>query len=344
MAAKATLFDRVKHAMVTGGSLGYYHPTGELSWDLKRIFIKAYPFVIDDAALRTAIELRNGMLNSRKYYLPDIAPVPHEYTWIEYDPAIKVPEFDPFLTDAKVGHMLITTSQGFSTMTFGQSRTDPDDITVLPVIVNVGNPNVICNWRHKIGDDFGKQFSPRTSAWLTNMLILGHDDYAPKLPWADRIGGDIVQPNVPRQKVPELAEEIIHYIHQERASISLLMGLLSLIAWCPVEKVPTRPQGMWLHKRKPRPYIDYTTIRVKIPIRKVYEYVEKAYAREVQRRRRHMCRQHIRVYHKGKPNEFIKIIAEHPRGDASLGWVHQRYEVSTHESRKRRPRGQTDGE
>lgn len=109
--------------------------------------------------------------------------------------------------------------------------------------------------------------------------------------------------------------------------VSLLMGLLALIAWCPVEKVPTRHQGLWVSRRGAKPHINHTVVRVKIPIRKAYAQLKQAYKQSIIHKRRHKVREHFRVLHKGTQIEKVVLIHEHERGDISLGYCHQSYKV-----------------
>ena len=344
MAEKPTLYDVLLAKTRVQNGISFVSDQYGLDVTLDATYAEAIrrsvPFICDYTAMRTALDLRANLLQEGKggLVLPDIAPVPFTDTWIEYAVKDKLPpERHSPLMAGKVGHLISRTGAGMSIMTFEQSAKNHEDVYLLPFVILVGKNDDAVGWsldlmpvdqRATFDNSDWADFPDELADWIRAIFLTGNDRWMPK--WAHRIGGVLFVPRPPKKsdKGGEfMSGEMMRAVQESGASISLLLTLLSLIAWCPVEIVKKKPTGMWLHRRKPRPYMERRTVTIQIPIRVAYKHLKKAYHDEIHRRRRHRVREHLRVYHAGKPNEKITHIKEHERGDAALGWVDQNYKV-----------------
>lgn len=336
---KPIFFDRVRAYA--------YHPgepdrlPGDMMFEpssaghMRDIFKRAVPFVIDDDAVQKAQEMRNEFLLNPKVPLIDIALVPFAETWIEYDPRAKFPPGEAsLLTADHVGHLIVrdhATENGISVITFEGWR---KNVTTLPYVMNWSTTEKLtAPWRLASADRKFHVLTERHADTVRTVFLMGEGALNPEgvtwLPrWKNRLGGDLVIPTLSDQNVQPALEQIGSYMKEGGGSLSLLMSILALIAWCPVEMTEKRPKGMFLHNRKPRAYMDHKVVHLRIPIRTAYTYIQKGMA-EITRKRRHRVREHLRVYHAGTPKERRVVVHEHMRGDASLGYVRQEYEVST---------------
>lgn len=330
---KPIFFDRVKaniarHMMHT--PFGPVADTDAHTADgmsLRTVMTKAVPFVIDDDAVEKALEVRQKFLADPKVPLIDLALVPFGETWIEYNPAAKfAPEErdETFWMRAhNTGHLIVRGEHGASVMTFeGWHK----DILTMPYVINWSFTGKGRGWYQVIGTAKRYVVNDDSADILRAMLLTG-SHWMPD--WAKRVGGDLVNPQAETVESAEAMGKKWSTIFKEHASVvSLLMSILALIAWCPVEVSKHKPRGMFLHNRKPRPYMEHNVVHLRIPIRTAYSYIRKG-AVEAARKRRHRVREHFRVYHAGTPKERRVLVHEHMRGDASLGYVKQEYEVST---------------
>lgn len=301
---------------------------------MRNIFSRAVPFVIDDDAIHKAMEVRQEFLLNPKTPLVDLALVPFKETWIEYDPRAKLGDRAGPLTADYMGHLLVrghANPDGVSVISFeGKGKL----VFTAPFVMNWStNPNITAPWRIVASNrDYhvldGKAADVVRSVLLggTNATLLGGEDWLPK--WKNRLGGDLVVSAIDNASIEGTMKSVGRMLEENGAALSLLMSVLALIAWCPVEMSERKPKGMWLHNRRPRTYMQHNVVHLRIPIRTAYTYIKKGMA-EIVRRRRHRVREHFRVYHAGTPKERRVLVHEHMRGDAALGYVKQEYEVST---------------
>lgn len=118
----------------------------------------------------------------------------------------------------------------------------------------------------------------------------------------------------------------------QRGDVRFVVAMLAMINLVPIKYTykPSKPTSDG-YQGKDKPYLDYQVVEIEAGRQKVINVVNHAFRaiREKAKKRAHEVRGHMRVYHKGTPKEFRVWIKEHQRGDASLGFVRQTWEVTT---------------
>lgn len=117
-----------------------------------------------------------------------------------------------------------------------------------------------------------------------------------------------------------------------RGDLKLWVTVLAMMNIVPIKYThkPVKPTSD-NYQGKQKPYLDYQVVEIEAGRQKVINVVNHAFRaiREKAKKRAHEVRGHWRVYHKGTPKEFKVWVTEHQRGDASLGFVRQTWEVTT---------------
>lgn len=339
---KPIFLDRVRaYAAGSGDMVTPFGPVsrpvmGSTQFGLLHIIKGAVPFVIDDDAIAKAMELRGEFLADPKTLLIDLALVPFKETWIEYNPSAKLGPLASPLTSQHYGHLIVRddTEHGVSVLTFEAWR---KHLLMQPYVVNWSTlANGIAPWRFLIDRGKSARLDDAKADTVRSQLLTGGTGKDKWLPsWKDRVGGDMINPHFKADgsaeyglAVNDMGKAWATVLKENRSTVSLLMSILAMIAWCPCEVIERKPKGVFLHERKPRAYMDHRVVKLHIPIKVAYRYLKRAHA-EIVRKRRHRVREHFRVYHAGTPKEKRVLIHEHMRGDASLGYVNQEYEVTT---------------
>jgi hypothetical protein len=134
------------------------------------------------------------------------------------------------------------------------------------------------------------------------------------------------------------AKEDVHEKMLERWAADLVESMgdmrflttaLAMINVVPVSYKHVPATGTYQKRLKNYPYLDHSTITIEAGRRKVITVVDQAFKKaERARHRAHNVRGFYRTYHKNTPDEIKVWVKEHVRGDATLGWVRQEYEVT----------------
>lgn len=305
--------------------------TGELHASLR----EAVPFVIDGDTLTTANLLRQGLMYNPKLALPDLALLPFDQTFIEYDP--RHPLFlkndkDPEEKETHFGHLIFKVENGVSCLSIVSGR---KLVMVAPYIFNWCVPDCEAPVRQFVGDDNGKIM--KEPGYFRSVLLTGKADGA--LPgWVKRFGGDIFMP-VGKNKIDALGltVDMMSLLLEHGACASLLMAVLTLMAMPQTKHVQVAPQGRWVGAgvKGSKPFHKHTVVRIETKERFDYVKAAKQLNREIQRRAQHDVREHWRVYRRGRPDEYRVKISSHKRGDPNVGIItHDRYEtVQVHRER-----------
>ena len=121
-------------------------------------------------------------------------------------------------------------------------------------------------------------------------------------------------------------------VNQGRGDMRFILTLMQMINVVPIKKVYAQAvQTHYNYKGKNVPYLDHQIVSIEVGKTKVIKVVDHAFRqaeKEHARKRAHEVRGHFRVYHKGTKEERRTWIKAHQRGDASLGFVRQTWEVT----------------
>lgn len=118
----------------------------------------------------------------------------------------------------------------------------------------------------------------------------------------------------------QMGESMIHL------NCGMLLSGLAIVACCPVMMKVVRPSGRLQLRNQTGQFKSYANVTIKISIRECTINLRKANI--AAKKRRHMVREHYRIYHRNTPQEKKVIIPEHLRGDSGVGWVDRGYTVT----------------
>ena len=276
-------------------------PHGSLS--IHELLRSATVFVVSEDAMTTALGIRAAMMargTTRERQkditapmaeaekvegltMPDLAIVPFSVTWLEYDPRQKVPEYVPELTCAKVGHMIIRDRFCALALTFEQNACEgpsPHSYVMLPFTMRWTSSDALHGEHAR--EEFG---------WLKHQMEgwYWHDGHSPEpiqlpkdvadgisgalltgkgwLPaWHYRFGGDWHQPVKKGEKLD--LEVVGGILEQELSTASMLMMILSLVAWCPIEYRTVTVAGRRMVARMSRRLVTHQTVTSRSPFAK----------------------------------------------------------------------------
>lgn len=130
---------------------------------------------------------------------------------------------------------------------------------------------------------------------------------------------------------PEMATKaVITDLKESQGDIRFLVTVLAMINVVPVSYKHVPATGSYKRRLKNIPYMDHSVVTIAAGKRKLIRVVEEAFRQaERLRHRAHNVRGFFRTYHRGTPEERTVWVKEHVRGDATLGWVRQEWEVTT---------------
>jgi hypothetical protein len=124
----------------------------------------------------------------------------------------------------------------------------------------------------------------------------------------------------------------INFASQEgRGDLRFLITVLAMINSTPLAYERQPRSGSYRYRLRNLPYFDNTLVKIDCGNKKrAIKFVGRALNQALHhiRMRAHDVRGHFRTLHKGTNQEKRVWIKEHQRGDASLGFVHQKYEVT----------------
>lgn len=124
-----------------------------------------------------------------------------------------------------------------------------------------------------------------------------------------------------------------HYaIEESRGNARFLVTLLAMINEVPITTELVRHTGSVRMAGQLKSFMSHRTISLVVPVRARKRYLERALMGAVSKKRRHRVRGHFRFYRSKDKTVWIEA---HERGDASLGWVEQDYEVRTENDKER---------
>ena len=122
---------------------------------------------------------------------------------------------------------------------------------------------------------------------------------------------------------------------QAATDLRFFVTLLAMINIVPTKKVYAQAvQPHYNYKGKQIPYLDHQIVSIEIGKQKIIKVVDHAFRqamKEAIRKRAHEVRGHYRVLHKGTEKEKRTWVKEHQRGDASLGFVRQTWNINSGE-------------
>jgi hypothetical protein len=292
----------------------------------QKLILAAVPFAIDDASVQAAMYLRGELLAHEDPLLPSLAIPPFPATWIEYSPRAKLPpeRITPETADA-LGHLVYARPDqgGVGVITVeGWKR----KYAILPVAQHWSLDGRPMEVRTTVVTPDRKRHPEPMPAYeqdtFRHLMLTGHSNDGPA--WARCFGGLIeLRPGV-------FDKESLRAMWDEhRASGSLLMGILALMALMPTARRTVQPLGRWLGRGTTHPFVRHTVVTIQTGERLVYTALRNALAEHERiRRAEHDVRSHWRVIRRGRPDEYRVEVKAHKRGDPALGTVvHDAYQT-----------------
>jgi len=143
--------------------------------------------------------------------------------------------------------------------------------------------------------------------------------------------------------IERMRQMMVAFTTEQRGDLRFVVAALALLNHTPVIYKPHKPRGRMLASGTTRPFIESRIVTINVPqTRKRLKLIDDALraAHHYQRRKRHAVRGHWRVAEKSHGDRWAPFfdpfeermrwriwIADHERGDASLGWVDHTYGV-----------------
>lgn len=155
----------------------------------------------------------------------------------------------------------------------------------------------------------------------------------------------IMQRNIDREDgmIAKMHSTLLQSAMEQKGDLRFIVAALSLLNHVPVVYKHYRPKGQLLTKSRMKPFLASSTVTLQIPVtRRFIREMDKHMKSELRhsRHRRHEVRGHWRVSDKSHGDRWQRFmdpvtmrprwriwIEHHERGDASLGWVRQFYNV-----------------
>lgn len=141
-----------------------------------------------------------------------------------------------------------------------------------------------------------------------------------------------------------IAGSMGHFCNEQRGDLRFVVAALALLNHVPVIYKPHRPKGRMLASNTTRPFLESRVVTIDVPQgRRRIKMIDKELRNSLalQRRKRHRVRGHWRISptpHGPRWELYVDPftlnkrwriwIADHERGDASLGWVDHIYHVT----------------
>jgi hypothetical protein len=131
---------------------------------------------------------------------------------------------------------------------------------------------------------------------------------------------------------------------EQKGDLRFVVAALALLNHVPVTYKPYKPKGRMLASGTTRPFMESRVVHIDVPssrrrIKVIDQHLRNSLV--LQRRKRHNVRGHWRVSNRSHGDRWQPFtdpftlqrrwriwIADHQRGDASLGWVDHRYEIA----------------
>lgn len=314
----------------------------------RKILQESVAFRIDESTVRKICDLATQDPEKVLSYLP-AARAPYDVTWIELDLHRRAAYNYEIATDPsrpgpdtpyQMGHLIrCVTPTKYLIYTVVSENENNVGMGLMPIVhmVNLdddGPPDQMLDVRGmaSISEDldFAVLLAKSMSwGWVST------DEEEVRLPKAANnhynIGVDPVFIEGLRER-----KRSIHIESIIQSSIGECAGDIRwlICALAAINEVPTvtgreeRTSGSFRGGGRMQPYLKHRTIELQIgrtmTLKKMHKLIGSA-----AKKRAHRVRRHVRVYHRGTAEEFSVWVEPHVRGDASLGWVHQDYEVTS---------------
>jgi len=135
-----------------------------------------------------------------------------------------------------------------------------------------------------------------------------------------------------RTEIESQAKVLADVMREHAGDLRFLVSLLAVMNEVPIILNPVESRGSFMAGGKMQPFFSHRTVGIDLPARYRKQRrtkIAKLIAAAVKsRKRRHQVRGHMRRYYdKNKTLKKEVWINSHARGDATLGWVHQDWEV-----------------
>jgi hypothetical protein len=313
----------------------------------RKLLQQCVAFQIDDKTSRHISDLATQEPEEILKYLPS-AKAPYDLTWIEFDlhvrgnynykigtsPAVAGPE-----TPWRMGHLIrCETPERYVVYTIVSPTDDEPTMGLMPMIhmINLGpegpplkmfdvpamdehpEDGMIAVWQAKstAWGWISVDGSVRLPKEANNHYSLGVDPV-------------FIRRATEQGKGSQIGQVLRDSTEETSGDIRWLVCLLAAINEVPIlVSGESQTPGRFSGGGKIQPFLKHRTVQLKIGREVKVSRLSKMIIAAA-RKRAHRVRRHLRIYNRGTEKEFSVWVEPHVRGDASLGWVHQDYEITS---------------
>ncbi len=311
----------------------------------KNVLNRAVPFTLDREAVRMIVQLTNVQNQTysedvqRLLLYKGLARLPFDCVWIEinYDDRLdaRIEFQDPSLVKAedapqRLGWLLTRLDDTtWSAVTVGTGIDAVDLITFPYAHVLSTDGDVDPKYQHQMKTSVAQLHSTSSVQW--GFLNTSSDDTN---------NYEVLLNSAAVQIAPDWKDYVtdtqereiaLHgTLNEQGGDLRFLVGALAMINCLPREEVPYKPRGGMRAGGSIKHYLVNRTISIKIParVRKATSWAHRQMKLTEIRMRRHRVRGHFRIIKKLDGTQERTWVKDHLRGDGSLGWVQQDYQIT----------------